>query len=230
VNITCVPFAKKIVEKAVKGAFLHADSPRKMLGSTRFTIFGCRVYRLPKSKTISYVPLTLHSTFPMKRVFTFLLLLVCLPGFAQEELPSYTEAVQVSGATRQELFGRAQDWLKHLDYQISFDNPESGFISVGGEMPLREPGTGKLIYVLTLIVEEQKYWYEFTQYYDEPEPVPGKGKKAGKKAAAHPAGPNLQVYDALDAQVRSEIDALKQAMLAESAVPAGGGVMGNTEN
>jgi hypothetical protein len=38
------------------------------------------------------------------------------------------------------------------------------------------------------------------------------------------------VYGALDAQVRSEIDALKQAMLAESTVPAGGGVMGNTEN
>jgi hypothetical protein len=166
----------------------------------------------------------------MKRLFTFLLLLVCLPGFAQEELPPYTEAVEVSGATRQELFGRAQVWLKHLGYQISFDNPESGFISVGGEMPLREPGTGKLIYVLTLIVEEQKYWYEFTQFYDQPEPVPAKGKKGRKKAAAPPVGSITRVYEALDAQVRSEIDALKRAMLAESAVPAGGGVMGNTEN
>jgi hypothetical protein len=166
----------------------------------------------------------------MKRLFTFLLLLVCLPGFAQKELPSYTEAVEVSGATRQELFGRAQEWLKHLNYQISFDDPGSGFISVGGEMPLREPGTGQLIYVLTLIVEEQKYWYEFTQYYDAPEPAPAEGKKGGNKLAATPAGPTAQVYDALDALVRSEIEALKRVMLAESAVPAGGGVMGNTEN
>jgi hypothetical protein len=97
-------------------------------------------------------------------------------------------------------------------------------------MPLREPGTGKLIYVLTLIVEEQKYWYEFTQFYDKPGPVPAKGKKGRKKAAASPVGAITRVYEALDAQVRSEIDALKRAMLAENAVPAPGGVMGNTEN
>jgi hypothetical protein len=165
----------------------------------------------------------------MKRLFTFLLLLVCLPGIAQEELPPYTEAVEVSGATQQELYGRAQDWLKHLDAQISFDNPESGFISVGGAMPLREPGTGQLIYVLTLIVEEQKFWYEFTQFYDQPEPAPGNGKKGDKKAAG-PVLPTPAVYEALDAQVRSKIEDLKRAMLAEGDAPAGGGVLGNTKN
>jgi hypothetical protein len=165
----------------------------------------------------------------MKRLFTFLLLLACLPGFAQEELPSYTEAVEVSGASRQELFGRAQDWLKHLDAQISFDDPERGFISVGGAMPLREPGTGQLIYVLTLIVEEQKFWYEFTQFYDQPEPAPGKGKKGNTKAAS-PVRPAPSVYEALDAQVRSEIEDLKRAMLAEANAPADGGVLGNTKN
>jgi hypothetical protein len=165
----------------------------------------------------------------MKRLFTFLLLLVWLPGFAQEELPSYTETVEVAGTTRQELYGRAQDWLKHLDVQISFDNPESGFISVGGAMPLREPGTGQLIYVLTLIVEEQKFWYEFTQFYDQPEPAPGKRKNGDKKVAS-PARSTTAVYEALDAQVRSEIEDLKRAMLAEGDAPAGGGVLGNTNN
>ncbi len=203
---------------------------RKMLCSAGLTIFGSWVYRLTKNKAIPYVPPTLHSASPMKRLFTFLLLLVCLPGFAQEELPSYTEVVEVAGATRQELFGRAQEWLKHLDYQISFDDPGSGFISVGGEMPLREPGTGRLIYVLTLIMEEQKYWYEFTQFYEGPEPAAGKGKKNAKQPEDSPAGPSSQVHNVLDTQVRSEIEALKRAMLVESAVPAGGGVMGNTEN
>ena len=171
----------------------------------------------------------------MKRLFTFLLLLVCLPGFAQEELPPYTETVQVSGASRQELFNRAQDWLKHLDVQISFDDPGSGFISVGGAMPLREPvsgtqGNARLIYVLTLIVEEQQYWYEFTQYYDEAEPASGEGTQKEQKATTSPVRPTPAVYEALDDQVRFEIDSLKRAMLAQGDVPAGNGVMGNSGN
>jgi hypothetical protein len=38
------------------------------------------------------------------------------------------------------------------------------------------------------------------------------------------------VYEALDAQVRSEIEDLKRAMLAEANAPADGGVLGNTKN
>ena len=196
------------------------------------TIFYPSVYMLRKKETISYALLTPIPALLMKRLFTFLLLLVCLPGFSQEELPSYNEIIEVSGASRQDLYGRAQAWLEHLNYQISFDNPESGFISVGGEMPVPEPGTGQparsqLIYVLTFIVEEEKYWFEFTPFYDEVQPVAGPARAEKQEAAATPARPTPERYQALDAHVRAEIEDLKRAMLAATEAPAGG-VMGNT--
>jgi|GEM_PF-4724164 len=201
--------------------------------SSGLTIFYLSVYMLRKNKTVSYAPLTLIPALLMTRLFTFLLLLVCLPGFAQEELPSYNEIIEVSGASRQELFGRAQAWLKHLNYQISFDNPESGFISVGGEMPVPElnaggPARSQLIYVLTFIVEEEKYWFEFTPFYDDAEPAAGQVNRKNKEAVTVPARPTPARYQALDAHVRSEIEDLKRAMLAAADAPVGG-VMGNTE-
>lgn len=171
----------------------------------------------------------------MKHLFTFLLILVCLSGVAQEASPSYSEVVEVAGLSRQELYSRAEVWLKKLNYQVTFGDPDSGFISVGGEMRVREPGSkkyrkGRLIYVFTLIIEEQKFWYDFTQYYYDVVPVTEKEIARGGWVGAQPAQPgNDRLYDSIDSEIRLKIADLKKNMLAGSQAEllGSGGLMGN---
>ncbi len=170
----------------------------------------------------------------MKYLFTFLSILVCLSGFAQETAPSYSEVVEVAGISRQELYRRAEAWLKQLNYQVTFGDPDSGFISVGGELRVRQPGSrkfrkGRLIYVFTLIIEEQKFWYDFTQYYYDVVPGSDKEIARGEWVAAKPSAPgNGQLYDNIDSSIRLRIADLKKSMLAgaQPGLP-GGGLMGN---
>jgi len=168
----------------------------------------------------------------MKYLFTFLLLLVCLSGFAQEELPSYNAMIEVSGSSRQELYGRAQQWLKQLNYQVAFDNPGSGFISVGGEVRVRQTGSGKsskgrLVYVITLIVEEQKYWYDFAQFYYDALPSGRKAHREGQWATSRIASDNPALYRDLIAKVQAQIEDLKQTMLPGPNAPNDGVAAGN---
>ena len=171
----------------------------------------------------------------MKYLFTFLLMLVCFSGFTQEASPSYSEVVDVAGISRQELYSRAETWLKQLNYQVTFGDPDSGFISVGGEVRVRQPGSkkfrkGRLIYVFTLIIEEQKFWYDFTQYYYDVVPGSDKEIARGEWVAAQPSTPgNGELYDNIDTAIKLKIADLKKSMLAgaQPDLLGSGGLMGN---
>lgn len=156
----------------------------------------------------------------MKYLFTFFLLIVCLPVFAQEEAPSYSEAVAVEGISRSELLSRAQRWLKNVDYKVEFSDPKSGFISVGGESKVRgvkdrKLKKGKLIYVITLIVEDGRYWYDFAQFFYEVTPANRKEAAQGNWVAGQSQSPEkAHLYQIIDDSVRAKIENLKRTMTA----------------
>ncbi|KUG09031.1 DUF4468 domain-containing protein [Solirubrum puertoriconensis] len=161
-----------------------------------------------------------------------------LPVSSASKLITYTSVVEVPGASRDELFTRASQWVSTA-YKSSVSAPqtidkEGGKIIIQGFTPAKlkalgiNSTAGNVTHTLSLYVKDGRYKYEFTNFYHEGIALPQGGVSTGGALEnAKPAcGPMMMlgfhwrsIKEHTDEQVRELISQLTTTMASKAKDP-----------
>jgi hypothetical protein len=172
----------------------------------------------------------------MKTIFTLALILFCFTCFAQEEKMSYADVVTVEGTPQDVLFDRAYEWIGSANCKIFITDKENGLLTVGGETKyrskvpsLKESVDGTVIYMVTIIVEDGRYAYEFTNFFHEADVTKPNPVDLGMvTASAHIVQAHINATEAwrmkvmadiqenLNLSIRKTVENMKRTMATDS--------------